>query len=246
MERLNMKRDDFFRQGNLKTAANIPFKPVSRLGAMIPLSLGAALSLLLQVQVVAAGDPLPIRKLSINETHEIVIEYASGTGKFPSKPTLQDFPGANHRLVLDFPDAVIDRAAMPPAKTTLDELTKVFPDVRGIRYAALTGGTAPTARIVLDLPQSLEIKPHIVTLGESSVTIDLGVAPAGAQPTAQAPAADSAATAAAQPEPTAGTRIQPNDSPPEAAAPPATAEVPAPSAPAAAPVPKPTGRGSST
>jgi len=233
-----MKRDDFFELGNLRRANNIWFKPSSRLSGMIPLSLGAALSLLLQVQVGAAGDPLPIRKLSVNETHEIVIEYASGTGKFPSKPSVQDFPGVNHRLVLDFPDAVIDRAAMPPAKTTLDELTKVFPDVRGIRYAALTGGTAPTARIVLDLPQSLEIKPHIVTLGESSVIIDLGLAPAAAQQTAQAPAsADSAAQAAAQPEPTAGTRIQPNDNPADTTAPAATAAAAAPVVPAPAAAP---------
>jgi tetratricopeptide (TPR) repeat protein len=229
MELLNMKRDDFLILDKMKVRTDAGLASIRIFSATVLFSLGAALGLMLSAPAGAIDEPLPIRKLSVNENHDLLVEYAPSKGKFPTKPIVQDFPGTNHRLVLDFPDAVIDRPAMPPAKTALDELTKIFPEVRGLRYAALTGGTTPTARIVLDLPESLQIHPQIVTLGESSVSISLGFTPATAT-TNPAPTTETAPSS--QPGPTTGTRIQPSESPSEPA--PATATVAASSAPAAA------------
>ncbi len=210
--------------------AKLGKKRLIKPNVLLPVSV-AIVSSLASGQVLAEESTLPIQKLSVNDNQNIVIDFGPKAGIFPQKPTLQDVTGANHHLVLDFPDAAIDRAVMPSAAKALSELTKAFPDVRGIRYAALTGGIAPTARIVLELPQSLEIKPHVVNIGETSITIDLGLNQAGAahtDTTAQSSPVDSVAAAtptstfnplASQPTglSTDGTRIQPVEmNPPQA------------------------------
>lgn len=133
-----------------------------------------------QPAIYGADAPLPIKRVSVNTEQQLVVEFGGSAGAFPSKPNLQDFPGTNHRLVLDFGDAAFDKEQIAPAKDTLTDLTKVYPAIKGLRYAALTNTTTPTARIVLDLPEALKANPHIVKLEAGSVTIDLGLEGGGA------------------------------------------------------------------
>jgi Tfp pilus assembly protein PilF len=225
--------------------------------ALLPISISALLATGI-LPSFADGEPFPIQKLSINADHQIVIQYGSHTGSFPTKPNVQDFPGASHRVVMDFPDAVIDRTTMPSAASTLAALTKVFPDVKGIRYAAVNGTASPTARIVLDIPTTTTISPSVVKLEQNTVTINLGLT-ARANAEASEPAPNPAATpVAAQPpvakpeDVTAGTRIQPPSESPQPSlsetlkpTPPAVAEAPpqpavaeAPASPAPADLPR--------
>ena len=217
--------------------------------ALFPISIGALLATGI-LPSFADGEPFPIQKLSINADHQIVIQYGAHTGAFPTKPNVQDFPGASHRVVMDFPDAVIDRTTMPSAASTLAALTKVFPDVKGIRYAAVNGTTSPTARIVLDVPTTTSISPSVVKLEENTVTINLGLT---ARPNAEAsePAPNPTATPVATQPPvakpedaTSGTRIQPPAETPQPSlsetskpTPPAVAETPANPAPTVASAP---------
>jgi tetratricopeptide (TPR) repeat protein len=205
-----MNGDKKSRAINATSSLEAQSKPVLQLPGLMPIILGAAISVF-PLYVLADVAPLPIRKLSVDNRRNIVVEYTPSPGLFPTKPSVQEFKGANHRVVLDFPGAVIDRTVMPSAASTLGELTKVFPDVRGIRYAALTGGTSPTARIVLDLSQSLQLAPHVVSIGENSVSIDLGVGEKEAPPTEAAEATPAQTpVAVSQPDTSPDTRIQPS------------------------------------
>src|SRR5271170_3602191 len=100
-------------------------KSILPFAGLMPIILGAAMSVF-PLYVLADVAPLPIRKLSVDDRRNIVVEYTPSPGVFPVKPSVQEFKGANHRVVMDFPGAVIDRTVMPSAASTLSELTKVF------------------------------------------------------------------------------------------------------------------------
>jgi tetratricopeptide (TPR) repeat protein len=184
------------------------------LPSFIALSAMAA-SVAIQPAVYADDAPMPIKRISVNPEQQLVIEFATPEGSFPSKPNVQDFPGTNHRLVLDFKDSIIDKEQIPPAKETLTVLTKAYPAIKGLRYAALTNTATPTARIVLDLPETLKTNPHIVKLEANQVTIDLGFESGGAGDATEKVAADSqAATTSAAAPANATTAAAPVATPP--------------------------------
>lgn len=151
----------------------------------------------------ADESPAPIKNISVNADQQLVIEFAGSVGSLPNKPVLQDFPGPNHRLVLDFSDAVIDRARIPSARETLSVLTKAYPALKGLRYAALTNTVKPTARIVLDFPEPLKVNPRVVNIADNVVTIDLGMEKSLATDTVSQSSADTASQAATANTPTA-------------------------------------------
>ncbi len=138
---------------------------------------GIALATTVAPSVFAAGTkPLPIEKIGLDNSRQLVIQFASQPGAFPSVPNVLDLPGPNHRVVVDFVDATIDKAKIPSVDDMKAAMSKVLPVINGIRYSILPNAAKPTARIVLDLPEDLKITARVVKLEESSVTINLGEA----------------------------------------------------------------------
>ncbi len=181
------------------------------------LALSLAVSLTgFQTAAWADDEPTPIKKISVNSDKQIVVEFAMGDKATLKAPKLEDFPGPTHRLVIDFTDAVIEKGKTQPASQTLKELSKAYPDIKGIRYAALKNADEPTARIVLDLPESFPDNPQVVNVGADSVTISL-VGTAKVAASNDVPAATSGTNAPAIASTQAseigdGGRIQPNSS----------------------------------
>ncbi len=147
---------------------------------------------------------LPIKKIWVDNSKQVVIEF--GQKAFPQVPHVLDLPGPNHRIVLDFSQASVDQASLPAADQLSTEVAKSIPFVKSVRYADLTNTAQPTARIVLDLPEAVKVKPRVVKLEEGMVTISLnedpqtigdasaanttgGATPASAEAVAAAPAA---------------------------------------------------------
>jgi tetratricopeptide (TPR) repeat protein len=149
-----------------------------RLKRLPALSLSLALTIMIvQNAAWADSEPSSIKKISLNSDNQIVVEFSVQPDSVLTSPTLEDVPGPNHKLVLDFPDAAIVKGKTQPASQTLKELAKSFPDIKGIRYAALTNAEKPTARVVLDLPESFSDNPQVVKVGADSVIISLVGAP---------------------------------------------------------------------
>ncbi|PWT95834.1 MAG: hypothetical protein C5B53_10800 [Candidatus Melainabacteria bacterium] len=191
------------------------------------IAFSAAASVAVQPATYADDAPLPIKRISVNPDKQLVVEFAAPEGSFPAKPNVQDFPGTNHRLVLDFKDSIIDKEQIAPARDTLGVLTKAYPAIKGLRYAALTNTATPTARIVLDLPETMKTNPHIVKLEANAVTIDLGFEGGGAGDGTEKVTADSQSTSDSQSTTTstpAATGSSPVVTPPTSTSPVATSE----------------------
>lgn len=161
-----MQINSTFDKHNQGTLAKTRFLPALAVSLAVSLTFGQKASW-------AGDDPTPIKKISLNSDKQIVVEFAMGDNDTLSTPSLEDFPGPNHRLVMDFTDAVIEKGKTQAASQTLKELSKAYPDIKGIRYAALTNADKPTARIVLDLPESFPANPQVVKVGADSVVISL-------------------------------------------------------------------------
>lgn len=120
------------------------------------------------------GASLPIKRIFVDESRQVVVEFAPKEGAFPAVPHVLDLPGPNHRVVFDFADATVDRASLPPAEELSAAVAKSLPFVKSLRYSNLSNTAKPTARVVLDLPENVKVKPRVVKLEEGQITISLG------------------------------------------------------------------------
>lgn len=134
---------------------------------------GAALVACQAIAAFAAGTPAAIKSISVDSNQQLVIQFASN-GSFPAVPHLLDVPGPSHRVVFDFVNAKLDKGTMPSSEIFSKRITKALPVIKGVRYLDLTSTPKPTARIVIDLPEKLEVKPKVVKLEEDLVVLSLG------------------------------------------------------------------------
>jgi tetratricopeptide (TPR) repeat protein len=162
-------------------------KSETRVGNPVEISLGAqigqqltALSLSLaafafaSVGAASAADaPLPIKRIALNKDNQIVVYFGKREGEFPTPPHLLETPGANHRIVLEFNDATVDKTNMPAAGDLSTRIHKQLAGIKSIRYSSATVGDTTKARIVIELPEQLKVRPRVVKLEEESVTINL-------------------------------------------------------------------------
>src|SRR5271156_4780404 len=122
----------------------------------------------------ALGGPLPIKKIGIDQDHQVVIYFGKRDGEFPSPPHLLETPGPNHRITLEFSDAAVDKINMPAPEDLSTKLHKLLPAIKSVRYSTIAVGDMQKARVVIELPEQLAVKPRVVKLEEDSVTIKLG------------------------------------------------------------------------
>lgn len=170
---------------------------------------GALLVACQAIGAIAAGTPAAIKSIGVDKEQQIVVQFAN-TSAFPAVPHLLDVPGPSHRVVFDFVDAALDRGTMPSPEVFSARIVKLLPQIKSVRYLNLTSTPKPTARIVIDLPEKLEVKPRVVKLEEGLVVLSLGegvdlTQTEGADPTLlnqQKPAAAEASVASAAPEAT--------------------------------------------
>lgn len=159
-------------------------------------------SVFIQSAFAADGAVLPIKKVSADNAQELVIEFAAKST--PNTPQLLDLPGPNHRLVIDFAEANVDKGTMPSAEELSKALTKAIPFVKSIRYQDLENASKPTARLVIDLPEELKIKPRVAKLEDGIAVIAFSEGPISyAAPAAEAPAAETAQGESIEPAETA-------------------------------------------
>jgi tetratricopeptide (TPR) repeat protein len=137
----------------------------------------ASLATIFTAQAVfaATGATIPIKKISADASQEIVIEF--GASGFPSAPQVLDVPGPNHRVVIDFADASLDKGTVLPPEELSKLLIKSMPFVKAVRYQELVNAPKPTARLVVELPEDLKVKPRVVKLEEGLVVIALSDQP---------------------------------------------------------------------
>ena len=140
-----------------------------------------ALSLsLVTANILAAGAlandslPLPIQKITVDKADQVVIHFGTHNGSFPSPPHVLDLPGPNHRIVMDFADSCVDKVNMPSVDDLSTRLHKMLPVIKGVRYTNIANTAKPTARVVIEVPEQVAVKPRVVKLEEDSVTISLG------------------------------------------------------------------------
>ncbi len=175
---------------------------------------GMAGILMAQAGIAADGDTLPIKKIAVDGGKQVVVEFGGAAGAFPAVPHVLDLPGPNHRIVLDFTDASLDKASLPSAEDLSASFTQALPFVKSVRYSNLENSPKPTARLVLDLPEDVKVKPRVVKLEEGSITISLGdvqqVEPAAAAPSGVAGGDKSAAAPVSEtPAPVAAVSASP-------------------------------------
>jgi tetratricopeptide (TPR) repeat protein len=163
------------RLGALKRSATI-LRPETGRRQIMALSLSLIAFNFLAVTSAPAADsvPLPIKKISVDSADELVIQFGTHVGSFPSPPHVLDLPGPNHRIVLDFADTCVDKVNMPSSDDLSTRLHKLLPAIKSVHYSNLANSGKPTARVVIEVPEQLLVKPRVVKLEEDSVTITLG------------------------------------------------------------------------
>jgi len=155
---------------------------------MKQLGMASLLSILTsQVAMAADGVTLPIKKISADASQELVIEFAAKS--FPTAPQVLDLPGPNHRIVIDFADATLDRGTIVTQLELTKMVIKAIPYVKAVRYQELVNAPRPTARLVVELPEDFKVKPRVVKLEEGLVVVSFSDKPV---PTAQGAGADAA------------------------------------------------------
>ena len=134
----------------------------------------AALGLMGVSKVNASDVPLPIKKIGLNNDNQIVVYFGRREGEFPTPPHLLDTPGPNHRIVIEFADAIVDKVNMPDAADLSTKLHKQLFGIKSIRYVTVAGGETSRARVVIEVAEQLKVRPRVIKLEEDSVTINLG------------------------------------------------------------------------
>lgn len=132
-------------------------------------------SVLVQSAFAADGAVIPIKKVSADSAQEIVVEFAAKST--PSSPQLLDLPGPNHRLVIDFSESNVDKGSMPSSEELTKLIAKSIPFIKSIRYQDLENAPKPTARLVIDLPEDLKIKPRVARLEDGVAVIAFSDSP---------------------------------------------------------------------
>jgi Tfp pilus assembly protein PilF len=183
----------------------------------------AALGLMGVSKVNASDVPLPIKKIGLNNENQIVVYFGRREGEFPTPPHLLDTPGPNHRIVIEFADAIVDKVNMPAAADLSTKLHKQLFGIKSIRYVTLNSTDSPRAQVVIEVAEQLKVRPRVIKLEEDSVTINLGddiveqsaalEGPVRGRSGARATAMRSSQSQVA--EPGAPTMIAQNDSKPE-------------------------------
>lgn len=156
---------------------------------------GLVALLLAQSAIAADGVTLPIKKISADGSQQLVVEF--GGGGFPTVPQVLDLPGPNHRVVIDFADASLDKSAVLGPEELSGTVRQSMPFVKSVRYSNLENSTKPTARVVVDLPEDVKVKPRVVKLEEGLVVVGFSDQPISVS--AAPPAASEATTTAAAP-----------------------------------------------
>lgn len=154
-------------------------------------SLAAALAS--QAVFAADGTILPIKKISAGTAQELVIEFAAKS--FPAAPQVLDLPGPNHRVVIDFADARLDKGTVASPDELSKTFSKAIPFVKSVNYQELLNAPKPTARVVLGLPEDLKVKPRVVKLEEGLVVIAFSDQPISVSSTSDSAAAEKVAEA---------------------------------------------------
>ncbi len=153
----------------------------------------AGLNILQPAMAAESAQTLPIKKISADASQELVIEFAAKA--FPTAPQVLDLPGPNHRVVIDFTDASVDKGAVQSAEELSKVLTSSIPFIKAVRYSELENAPKPTARLVIDLPENVKVKPRVVKLEEGMVVIGFSDQPIQtSQAPAEPPVAETAST----------------------------------------------------
>lgn len=118
----------------------------------------------------ADGQVLPIKQISAS-SQQLVVEFSSS--EFPTAPQVLDLPGPNHRVIIDFADATLDKGSLPAAEELSAAIAKSLPFVSAVRYQELENAPKPTARVVLELPEKVKVKPRVMKLEKGMVVIAL-------------------------------------------------------------------------
>ncbi|MBX9572741.1 MAG: tetratricopeptide repeat protein [Candidatus Obscuribacterales bacterium] len=154
----------------------------------------AGLTFMQPASAAESAQTLPIKKISADASQELVIEFAAKS--FPTAPQVLDLPGPNHRVVIDFTDASVDKGAVQSAEELSKTLASSIPFIKAVRYSELENAPKPTARLVIDLPESVKVKPRVVKLEEGMVVIGFSDQPIQtSQAPAEPPSAETASNA---------------------------------------------------
>ncbi len=121
--------------------------------------------------ITANDQNIAIRNIYLNDNKQLVIEFDNPAHISPPSPQVRDYPGLQHDIVLEFPQAsfAVDKA--PRAKALLDDLMKVYPELNSIAYATANNGKR--ARIRIGVSPKATTHPELVAIGENSAVINL-------------------------------------------------------------------------
>ncbi len=137
------------------------------------------------------AETASLKKISVDPSHRIIFEYASGGVKAP--PQLFEMPSPDHRLIIDLPGAAIDTATMPSADDLSAEVNRVFPAIKRVRFLTPIKDV-PTVRVAFDLAIPAKIKAELRILDGA---VSLGLNEEYTQPVTASAAVESEAPAPA-------------------------------------------------
>ncbi len=115
------------------------------------------------------AETASLKRISVDPSHRIIFEYASGGVKAP--PQLFEMPSPDHRLIIDLPGAAIDTATMPSADDLSVEVNRVFPAIKRVRFLTPIKDV-PTVRVAFDLAIPAKIKAELRIL-DGAVSLGL-------------------------------------------------------------------------
>ncbi|MBY0359470.1 MAG: tetratricopeptide repeat protein [Candidatus Obscuribacterales bacterium] len=161
--------------------------------------------------------PLPVKKISADMAQQIIVEFAGEA--FPSTPQVLDLPGPNHRVVIDFVDASIDRSSLLSQDDLSKNINQTLPFVKSVRYCDIENAPQPTARLVVDLPEEIAVKPRVVRLEKGVAVIGFSDQPIVLPHAAKPESSVVMAVAPVAEQKQGDTRAVPLDPPPPAATP---------------------------
>ena len=183
-----------------------------------------------------AADTVAIRNIYLNQDKQLVVEFDNPTHIAPVAPQVLDYPGDKHDIVLEFTNTSFAVGQVPRAKAVLDELTKTFPGVSSIAYAASNDATK--ARIRVSVAKDITTHPSLAKINQDAAVINLDLPSTPAATAVVPPATTVVAPIASAPIPTAPiiTATAPAPVPTATTIITATASAPVPTATVAAPV----------
>ena len=135
----------------------------------------AGLALALAGQAAFAEGNNPIKKISADASQELVIEF--GNKSVPASPQILDLPGPSHRLIIDFAEANLDKGTLPSPEELTKVIGKAIPFVKAVKYQELANAPKPTARVIVDLPEEVAVKPRVVKLADGVAVVAFSDSP---------------------------------------------------------------------